>query len=180
MLNADTLKKIDNNTFNLKDACQLMGQRECEVIQNIAFTMSRQLSWSYINNDTGYFGVIKNRKSGNNWSYLNLIENQYCYADVIYARTLSELERKVTSKGHIWYIFDDDLARKTKKEDSSIAPIRYIESENVVVRPIVRKPKKESKFKGLSATEVIKKKKAIQDKVLRRSQPTSMIEKMFI
>lgn len=180
VLNADTLKKIDNNTFNLKEACQLMNHKECEVIQNIAFTMSRQLSWSYVNNDTGYFGVIKNQKFGSNWSYLNLIENQYRYAEVIYAPTLSELERKVTSKGHIWYVFDEDLARKTKKEDSSTAPIRYVESENVVVKHVLRKHKRESKFKGLSAYEVIKKKKVIQDKVLRRSQPTSMIEKMFI
>ncbi|MBQ7928777.1 MAG: hypothetical protein IJ287_08580 [Methanobrevibacter sp.] len=177
VLNAEILSQIDNNTFDLSNALRCCSDTEKEIIKRLTFTMSRQMGWIRRNNDTGYFGVIINRKHGYNWSYLDLIENQYRYSEVIYARTLGELESKVKSKGRLWYVFDEDLARKTQGTDMIHRP--RVEAPKIV--KTYRKPRKESIFEGLSAIEEIKKKRALQDKVLRRNaRPTSMIEKMFV
>lgn len=176
VFNAEILSQIDSNTFDLQKALKHRSDGEKGIIERLTLTMSRQLTWMRRNNDTGYYGVIRNRRHGYNWSYLDIIENRYRYSEVIYARTLGELESKVTSKGHIWYVFDEDMARKTRNMDRVQKPVS---TTSKVLNPV--KVRKESKFKDMTAYEEIKMKKALQDKVLRRnSRPTSMIERMFL
>lgn len=177
VLNAEILGRIDNNTFDMANALKNRNDNEIDIIRTLVGEMTRQLRWVRRNNTTGYFGVIKNRKGGYNWSYLNLIENRYRYSQVIYARSLEELEDKVRAKGHIWYVFDEAMAEKTQRDDSALKPGRIVPK---VVRTYER-PKKDSRFKGLSVYDEIKKKREMQDKVLRRNaRPTSMIERMFV
>ena len=177
VLNAEIMARIDNNTFDIADALRHRSDDEIAIIENLVNKIRGQLRWVRLNNNTGYFGVIKNSKGAYNWSYLNLIENRYKYSHVIYARSLEELEAKVREKGHIWYIFDEEMAEKTLRDDAAQKP-RCIVSK--VVRTY-KKPEKDSRFKGLSVRDEIKKKREMQDKVLRRNaRPTSMIEKMFV
>lgn len=165
VLNAEILAMIDNNTFDIADALRHRSDDEKGIIENLVGEITRQLWWVRMNNTTGYFGVIKNRKGAYNWSYLNLIENRYKYSNVIYARSLEELEAKVREKGHIWYIFDEEMAEKTLRDDAAQKPGRIVSK---VVRTY-KKPEKDSRFKGLSVRDEIKKKREMQDKVLRRN-----------
>ncbi|WP_407411100.1 hypothetical protein [Methanobrevibacter sp.] len=177
VLNAEILSRIDNDTFDMENVLKNRNDEEISIIRSLVEVMKRQLRWVKLNNTTGYFGVIKNRKGGYNWSYLNLIENRYNYSNVIYARSLEELEAKVRQSGHIWYIFDEEMAEKTLRDDAAQKPGRIVSK---VVRTY-KKPEKDSRFKGLSVRDEIKKKREMQDKVLRRNaRPTSMIEKMFV
>lgn len=177
VLNAEILSRIDNDTFDMENVLKNRNDEEISIIRSLVDVMTRQLRWVRLNNTTGYFGVIKNRKGGYYWSYMNLIENRYRYSHVIYARSLEELEAKVRERGHIWYIFDEEMAGKTQRQDNAQKPRRIVPK---VVRTYER-PKKDSRFKGLSVRDEIKKKREMQDKVLRRNaRPTSMIERMFV
>ena len=177
VLNSSILKRIAEDTFSY-DLIPIRDYLEHEIVRELVLRMKTQLNYTYRNNDTGYFGVIRQNRSGCMWSYLNLVENRYVYSRVIYAGSLDELEAKVASANSLWYEFDSNLAVKSRQRDSRFIPKK---PENKAEKEIIRaKPKN----KPVSAIDEIRNKRKLRQSTQKRNimglrKPFDNLDLMF-
>ena len=119
ILNNDFLEKLDQNKIDFREILNSRDDIEKDIINDLVYTMIEKLNFVHSQNTTGYFGVITQKRSdGVRWSYLDLVRREYFKKNVIYARTLDELEQLVKSEDLLWYIFDDELAKYSQERDS--------------------------------------------------------------
>ncbi len=98
-LNCETLKKIDYGILDLN------GISDVELKGVFCFLeelLTAELQMNYFDNDTGIFRV-------------HLTDGFWCYKEgkhVIRADTLNGLKSQVICENRIWYVFDEDLAKR--------------------------------------------------------------------
>ena len=73
-----------------------------ETLKAIDYLLTVELELNYLENETGIFRVCRR---GNFWYYKQ-------GKHIIKAICLDELKKQVTVENRIWYVFDEDLAKK--------------------------------------------------------------------
>ena len=96
--NAETLRAID---YGVLDLSAIRNYELKEVLYFCEELLASELELNYMKNSTGIFRVSKDKDI---WHYT-------CAGRVIEAASLHELKQLVLKHNHIWYVFDDDLAR---------------------------------------------------------------------
>ena len=98
-LTNETLKAID---YGILDLHHIKNRELRNVFYFLEELLTDELELNYLENKTGIFRVCRR---GNFWYYKQ-------GKHIIKAICLDELKKQVTVENRIWYVFDEDLAKK--------------------------------------------------------------------
>ncbi|MDO5859137.1 hypothetical protein [Methanobrevibacter sp.] len=100
-LNGETLRDID---YGILDLSHVEDRQLKDIFLYLEESLTAELIFNYSQNKTGMFRV---HLFGKLWCYC---EREY----VIVAYSVCELKESVISDNRIWYVFDEDLAKKMR------------------------------------------------------------------
>ena len=122
ILNNVFIEKYNYGNINIEELFDSKNDIEKDIIKILINIIDDNLNYVNKHNDTGFFGVVRNRKSDNiNWSYVDLVRAEFEGWKIIYAKTLEELEKLVSDKNSLWYVFDDALAKQSRILDKKLS-----------------------------------------------------------